>query len=72
MWRRARSEKKKHCSLEVSQLFLSEAEAMINILNDLLQHYAAKNIIAIKNNILFNIIIHSKYFPDSDWLKALV
>ena len=43
---RARSEKK-HCSLEVSQLFLSETEAMINILNALLQHYAVKNIFVI-------------------------
>ena len=39
--------KKKHYSLEVSQLFLSETEAMISILNVLLQHYAVKNIFVI-------------------------
>ena len=40
--------KKKQCSLELSHLFLSETEAMINILNALLQHHAAKDLIVIK------------------------
>ena len=29
-------------------------------------------LIQIVNKLITNIIIHSKYFPDSDWLKAYV